>query len=76
MILVNGFTNSHLAIIIKLLEIPSTPELDLFLNVQSLVKFYYHLLSTKLIGLQKWYVNNPESGDWNQSDLLVMDQYL
>ena len=30
MILVNGFTNSHLAIFIKLLEIPSTPELDLF----------------------------------------------
>ena len=65
MILVNGFTNSHLAIFIKLLEIPSTPELDLFLNVRTLVKFYFHLLIAKVIGLQKDYVNNPKSGDWN-----------
>ena len=46
------------------------------LNVRSLVKFYFHLLIAKLIGLQKEYVNNPESGDWNQFDLLVMDQHL
>ena len=34
--------------------------------VRSHVKFYLHLLIAMLIGLLKGYVNNPESGDWNQ----------